>query len=183
MEAARVPARPAPRLQVEPRPAHQEVVRDEDAAHRAEQRRVSDEPLEDVAGRVLHQPPRLDHDADHPGDQRPDTEGDAALPEVGEFVGRGCQTPDVRHPPLGGMEGRHPLIQVRKARSKANTRSSGQFRASTSTGTQRVSGPRSAACVAPTDATSSSLAAPAKETSLAGLESNRIPSKGVTNRS
>ena len=33
MEAARVSARPAPRLQVEPRPAHQEVVRDEDAAH------------------------------------------------------------------------------------------------------------------------------------------------------
>jgi hypothetical protein len=87
VEAARVPARPAPRLQVEPRPAHQKVVRDEDAAHRAEQRRVSDEPLEDVAGRVLHQPPRLDHDADHPGDQRPDTEGDAALPEVGEVVG------------------------------------------------------------------------------------------------
>ena len=91
MEAARVPARPAPRLQVEPRPAHQEVVRDEDAAHRAEQRRVSDEPLEDVAGRVLHQPPRLDHDADHPGDQRPDTEGDAALPEVGEVVGRAAR--------------------------------------------------------------------------------------------
>ena len=82
---------PLPRLQVEPRPAHQEVVRDEDAAHRAEQRRVSDEPLEDVAGRVLHQPPRLDHDADHPGDQRPDTEGDAALPEVGEVVGRAAR--------------------------------------------------------------------------------------------
>ena len=92
VEAARVPARPAPlvqRLQVEPRPAHQEVVRDEDAAHR--RRRVSDEPLEDVAGPVLHQLPRLDHDADHPGDQGPDTEGDAALPEVSEVVGRAAR--------------------------------------------------------------------------------------------
>jgi hypothetical protein len=37
---------------------------------------------------VLHQPPRLDDNADHSGNQRPDAKGDAARPEVGEVVGR-----------------------------------------------------------------------------------------------
>ena len=69
------------RVHVEPRPADQVVVGDQHAPDGTQERRVPDQPLEDVAGRVGDQLPGLDQDADHAGDQAAGAERDPTRPE------------------------------------------------------------------------------------------------------
>src|SRR5690606_21897206 len=64
-----------------------EVIGDHDAADRAEQRAVTDEPGEDVAGGIGDEFPRHDQDADETGDESADAEGDFFGGEVGEVIG------------------------------------------------------------------------------------------------
>ncbi len=74
--------------QVEPRPAEEEIVGDEDAADRAEQRGIGDEPGVNIAGGVREQLPGLDQNANDARNQAAGAERNSPRPEVGEVVRR-----------------------------------------------------------------------------------------------
>src|SRR5204863_5641437 len=65
------------------------IVADQDAAHCAQQGGVGDQPVEDVAVRVLDQLPGHDQDANDGSDHSAGAEADQARVEVGEVVGGG----------------------------------------------------------------------------------------------
>src|SRR5262249_7101924 len=74
-------------LHVQARVAEEEVIDDEHAADGAQERRIRDQPLEDVSGRIGDQLPRLYDDADEAGDEPAGAEGEARGQEFGEVCG------------------------------------------------------------------------------------------------
>ena len=76
------------RGEIQLRAAKDEVVGDQDAADRSEQRAVADEPGENVAARIGDQFPRHHQHADDAGDQPAHAEGNLARREMREIIRR-----------------------------------------------------------------------------------------------